>query len=413
MDIVKRHGEQTVRELAGMFAAVLVTGARQVGKTTLLKELTAKKRGRKIAYVSLDNAAVFKSAQEEGGTFFDYNPPPVFVDEIQYAPNLFPAIKLRIDKKQQTGLFYLSGSQQFHLMKNVSESLAGRIGILNLAGLSLREIYGVSFAKPFLPIRKYFTNRKKEIANIKPNNIWRLIHQGSMPALHVRKGRQWSHFYGAYIRTYIERDVRHLTQVGDELKFLNFMTVIAGSTAQLLNLSSVANDVGISNKTAERWLSILVTSNLVYLLQPFHTNTSKRAVKTPKLYFLDTGLAAYLTKWNSPEVIRDGARSGAFFENFVIVEILKSFLNAGVLDPPLYFYRDKDKREIDLLIWQNGLLHPLEIKKTAAPDPGDIRSFSVLDNLGSLKRGPGGVICLASQLLPLKGEDLIIPVAYI
>ena len=413
MDMIKRHGEQTVKELSKMFGAVLVTGARQVGKTTLLKEHITKKRGRKTAYISLDNASVFKSAREEAETFFDYNPPPVFVDEVQYAPDLFPAIKLVIDEKQQPGLFYLSGSQQFHLMKNVSESLAGRIGILNLVGLSLREILGVSYAKPFLPVQKYFTERKKETAEIKPNQIWHLIHQGSMPALHVKGGKQWARFYGAYIRTYIERDLRHLAQVGDELKFLNFMTVLAGSAAQLLNLSSVANDVGISNKTAERWLSILVTSNLVYLLQPFHTNTSKRAIKTPKIYFLDTGLAAYLTKWNSPEVIRDGARAGAFFENYIIVEVLKSYLNAGILDPPLYFYRDKDKREIDLLIWQDGRLHPLEIKKTAAPEPGDIRAFSVLDKLGHLKRGSGGIICLTSQLLPLKGDDLIIPAGYL
>ena len=413
MDYIKRHGEKTVKELAEMFGVVLVSGARQVGKTTLLKELTAKMRGKKIAYISLDNAAVFKSAQEEGETFFEYNPPPVFVDEIQYAPNLFPSIKRIVDEKRQTGLFYLSGSQQFHLMKNVSESLAGRIGILSLTGLSLREISGVSFSKPFLPSGEYFAARKKELAAVEPNQVWRLIHQGSMPALQVRGAKQWSHFYGAYIRTYIERDVRHLTQVGDELKFLNFMTVIAGSIGQLLNLSSIANDVGISNKTAERWLSILITSNVVYLLQPFHTNTSKRVVKTPKLFFLDTGLAAYLTRWNTPEVVRDGAKSGAFFENFIIMEILKSYLNAGVLDPPLYFYRDKDKKEIDLLIWQNGFLHPLEIKKTANPDHGDIKAFAVLDNLGGLKRGPGGLICLARQLLPLKAEDLIIPVAYI
>jgi predicted AAA+ superfamily ATPase len=437
MTIVKRHGEQTVRELAEQFGAVLVTGARQVGKTTLMKELISKKRDGKIAAVSLDNAAVLKSAREEGETFFAYNPPPVFVDEIQYAPNLFPVIKQRIDEEQENGLFYLSGSQQFHLMKNASESLAGRIGILNLTGLSLREIFGVSFTQPFLPVKEYFSRRKKSAADIGPNQIWRLIHQGSMPALYAQNEppkfngkykfngeikfdgqpvvsrQQWSRFYGAYVSTYIERDVRHLAQVGDELKFMNFMTVLAGSSAQMLNLSSVANDVGISNKTAERWLSILVTSNLVYLLRPFHTNSSQRAVKTPKLYFLDTGLAAYLTKWNTPEVIRDGARAGAFFENFIIIEILKSYLNAGELDPPLYFYRDKDKKEIDLLIWQNGALHPLEIKKTGAPETSDIKAFSVLDNFTGLKRGPGGVICLASQLLPLKGEDLIIPAAYI
>jgi predicted AAA+ superfamily ATPase len=298
-------------------------------------------------------------------------------------------------------------------MKGVSESLAGRIGILNLGGLSLREIYRTRFSKPFLPVRDYFEEREKFRVDITPNQIWNFIHRGSMPALYARPEASWSRFYGAYIRTYIERDVRDLTQVGDELKFLNFMTVLASRTAQLLNLSSTADDVGISNKTAERWLSVLRTSNLVYLLQPYHTNISNRVVKTPKLYFLDTGLAAYLTKWNSPEVIRDGAMAGSFFETFVIAEILKSYLNAGELDPPLFFYRDRDKKEIDLLLMQNGFLHPIEIKKTAVPEKTDINAFSILDKLPGIRRGSGGVVCLCGKLLPLKGNDVMIPAGYV
>jgi predicted AAA+ superfamily ATPase len=414
MGYIKRHGEQTVRELAEMFGAVMVSGARQVGKTTLLKEITAADgSGRKIRYISLDKAAEFRAASEDAETFFDYNPPPVFIDEVQYAPNLFPLIKQVVDRRQETGLFYLSGSQQFHLMKNVGESLAGRLGILNLTGLSLREISGSNFSQPFLPEAGYFREREKDVVPLIPEQIWHAIHRGAMPALWAKPGANWSRFFGAYIRTYIERDVRALSQVGDELKFLTFMTVLAGRTGQLLNISDAAGDTGISNKTAERWLSILKTSNLVYLLQPWHTNAGHRAVKTPKLYFLDTGLAAYLTKWNSPETLRDGAMAGAFFETFVIAEILKSYYNAGELDPLLFFYRDRDKKEIDLLIWQNGILCQVEIKKTALPDKAAIRAFSTLDTIPGIKRGPGGVVCLGDKLFPLKEKNLIIPLAFV
>jgi predicted AAA+ superfamily ATPase len=413
MAYIRRHGEQTIRELAETFGAVMVSGARQVGKTTLLKEVTAGNPGPEIRYVSLDDAAEFRAANEEAGTFFEYHKPPVFIDEVQYAPNLFPFIKQIVDRRQEAGLFYLSGSQQFHLMKNVGESLAGRLGILNLTGLSLREIYGSGFSKPFLPAGDYFREREKDLVPLSPEQIWYTIHRGAMPALWAKPKAKWSHFFGAYIRTYIERDVRALTQVGNELQFLNFMTILAGRTGQLLNLSDAAGDAGISNKTAERWLSILKTSNLVYLLQPWHTNVGKRVIKTPKLYFLDTGLAAYLTKWNSPEVLRDGAMAGAFFETFVVAEILKSYFNAGELDPPLFFYRDRDKKEIDLLIWQNGALYPIEIKKNVLPGQADIKAFSALDAVAGVRRGPGGLICPGGRLLPLKGNDLVIPLAFV
>ena len=307
----------------------------------------------------------------------------------------------------------MSGSQQFHMMKNVSESLAGRLGILTLPGLSMREKQGVDFLVPFLPTHNYFTAYKQNIKNLSYDYVWYNIHRGSMPELYTNEDFDWLMFYGAYVKTYIERDVRDLTQVGNEVKFLRFMTAAASYTGQLLNLASLARDVGISQPTAERWMSILITSNIVYLLKPYSNNIKKRTVKTPKLYFLDTGLAAYLTKWNTPDVLKNGAMAGAFFETFVISEIVKSYYNKGILELPLYFYRDKNMNEIDLLIEDNGILYPLEIKKHADPQKKDIAVFSQLDKIPSVKRGPGGVICLYDNLITLKDHDRVIPVKYL
>jgi predicted AAA+ superfamily ATPase len=405
---IKRHAEEVVRKLSAMFGAVLVTGSRQVGKTTLLEEVA-----QGVRQVTLDDKLLLASAVEQSGTFFKDNPPPVFVDEVQHAPNLFPQIKMILDKSKKKGQFYLSGSQQFEMMKNVGESLAGRLGILNLLGFSLRERSRVSFSEPFLPTEKYFAARAKDTTEIPYEDVWRFIHRGCMPELVLNDDYDWQMFFGAYVKTYIERDVRQLTQVGDEVKFLNFMTVAASCTGQLLNLASLARDVGISQPTAERWLSILVTSGIVYLLKPYHNNIVKRTVKTPKLYFLDTGLAAYLTRWNTPDVLKTGAMAGAFFESFVISEIIKSYTNKGVLDLPLYFYRDKDMIEIDLLIEDNGTLYPLEIKKHADLDKRDVKAFGVLDKVKTVRRGPGGVICLYDNLITLKDDDRVIPIRYL
>jgi predicted AAA+ superfamily ATPase len=389
-----------------MFGAVLVTGARQVGKTTLLKEVTGS-----IGYVTLDDKIQLVGAIEQSGTFFKDNPPPVFVDEVQHAANLFPQIKIILDKEKKKGQFYLSGSQQFEMMKNVSESLAGRLGILNLSGISLRERYGVSFRKPFLPTDEYFADRQKEKADIPYADVWNVMHRGSYPELCANPEYDWQMFFAAYVRTYIERDVRDLAQVGDEVKFTQFMTVAASCTGQLLNLASLARDVGVSQPTAERWLSILVASNLVYLLKPYHNNITKRTVKTPKLYFLDTGLAAYLTRWNTADVLKNGAMAGAFFETLVIGEIIKSYGNMGILDLPLYFYRDRDGNEIDLLIEDGGMLYPIEIKKHADPEKSDVSKFGLLDKIANIKRGPGGVVCLYDNLVTLHGSDRAIPIA--
>ncbi len=405
---INRHSEKTVQELARMFGAVLVAGPRQVGKTTMLERLTDG-----MNYATLDDPILRASAEEESVTFFKDYPPPVFVDEIQKAPALFEQIKMLLDRERKKGQFFLCGSQQFRMMKGVSESLAGRIGLVTLLGFSLRESHGIAFDVPFLPTEEYFSQRKLNIANISYDEVWNTIHRGSMPELRDNPDFDWQMFYGAYVRTYIERDVRELSEIGDTVKFTKFMVAAAASTGQLLNLSSLARDVGISQPTAERWLSILVTSNLVYLLPPYSNNITKRAIKTPKLYFLDTGLAAYLTRWNTPEVLKNGAMAGAFFESFVLSEIVKSYYNRGILELPLYFYRDKDGNEIDLLIEENGTLYPIEMKKHADPRKRDMEAFDLIDRIPGIKRGPGGVVCLYDKLITLRGEDRIIPVNFL
>lgn len=405
---IKRHAEKTVQELSRMFGAVLVAGPRQVGKTTMLEKITSG-----VGYVTLDDPIVRAGAEEESGTFFKDNPPPVFVDEIQKAPALFEQIKLHLDRERKKGQFFLCGSQQFKMMKGISESLAGRIGLVTLLGLSLREEYGIKCDAPFLPTEEYFAERKGQLANISYDEVWQRIHRGSMPELCDNHDFNWQMFYGAYVRTYIDRDVRELSEIGDTVKFTKFMVAAAASTGQLLNLASLARDVGISQPTAERWLSILAASNIVYLLQPYFNNITKRAVKTPKLYFLDTGIAAYLTKWNTPEVLKNGAMAGAFFESFVISEIIKSYYNKGILEPPLYFYRDKDMNEIDLLIEENGVLHPIEMKKHADPVKRDIDTFALLDKIPGIQRGSGGVVCLYDKPVTLRGVDKVIPVNYL
>jgi predicted AAA+ superfamily ATPase len=404
---ISRHMENAINKAVKMFPAVLITGARQVGKTTLLRHMKSE-----IPYLTLDDPILLQSALEEGGSFFKTTPPPVIVDEIQYAPNLFRYIKMIADESGKKGQFFLTGSQQFRMMKNVSESLAGRIGIINLLGLSLREINNDPFMEVFMPIDEYYTKRKVSAKQTDYRELWKIIHKGSMPAMY-KDELDWQMFYAAYAKTYLERDVRELTQVGDEVKFIKFMTAIASRTSQMLNLSSVANEVGISAPTADRWLSILISSNIVYLLQPYYNNIMKRVVKTPKLYFLDTGLAAYLLKWKTPEALESGAMAGAFFESFVIAEILKSYYNAGVLEPSLYYYRDKDGREVDILIEQNGVIHPVEIKKTSNPGKEHINNFSALEKIKGVTVGAGGVICLYEKSIRLNDKNVTIPVTWL
>ena len=405
MKYIKRNVEEVIKKEEKLFKAILVTGARQVGKTTMLKNLKPD-----INYITLDDMLLNQSAQEDPELFLKSNKPPIIIDEVQYAPDLFRYIKIAVDNSEEKARFYLTGSQQFHLMKNISESLAGRIGIVNLLGLSLREIKELNFNKPFIPTNEYIEERKKYEMNISYDEIWEIIHKGSMPALYQEESDS-ELYYSMYVNTYIERDVRNLTQVGDTLSFLKFMTSLASRIGQLLNLNSVANEVGISLPTAQRWLSILISSNIVYLLEPYYNNIIKRAVKTPKIYFLDTGLAAYLTKWKNKEVLEAGTMAGNFFENFVIIEIIKSYYNVGELRPPVYFYRDKEKREIDLIIEQNGELYPVEIKKSARPTKEMIENFKVLEKVG--KVGQGAVICMYEKIQELDEKNKVIPYRYL
>ncbi len=406
------------RSLAGFiltasrqFPVLMLTGPRQVGKTTLLKSLCEDAAGQPARrYVTLDNPLMLALAREEPALFLQRFPPPVLIDEIQYAPGLLPLIKEAVDASGKKGQYWLTGSQPFHLMQNVGESLAGRVAVMHLQGLSLGESLGHgALLHPFLP---ECSSTLAPCALVTPhgaplNWVFERIWRGSFPALHVEDAPDRDLFYASYLQTYLQRDVRDLAQVGDLTAFTRFLRSAAARTAQLLNMADMARDVGVAPNTAKHWLSILQASGLVWLLEPYYTNLSKRLVKTPKLYFLDTGLAAYLTEWSSPATLEAGAMSGAIFETWVVSEMLKSWWHHGKL-APFYYYRDKDQKEIDVLIVRDGRVHPVEIKKTAQPGRDAVRHFSVLANLG-LETGAGTLICLVSERLPITAQVEAIP----
>ncbi|HNV69282.1 MAG TPA: ATP-binding protein, partial [Candidatus Ozemobacteraceae bacterium] len=382
----------------------LVTGARQVGKTSVLRHLSQARR----MYVSLDDPLVLQLAKNDPALFFQRYTPPLLIDEIQYAPELLPYIKMIVDERHTSGDFWLTGSQAFHLMRGVSESLAGRTAVIHLSGFSRRETALSSGAPtPFLPTRSCITKRLKATSPLPLKDLYTCIWRGSFPAL-IANPRMDSHlFFSSYLQTYLQRDIRDLARVGDELSFLRFIRSAAARTGQLLNLADLARDVGVAFNTAKHWLSILETSGLVFLLEPYFTNVSKRLVKTPKLYFTDTGLCRYLTEWTSPQTLEAGAMAGAFFETWVVMEIVKGYQQLGIR-PPLTFYRDKDGKEVDLLIVGDGTVYPLEIKKTASPNQYDVRHFATL-KCGPHVVGEGGIICLTKQYLPLTHAAAAIP----
>ena len=415
---VPRTLEPFVTQASQQFPVVLLTGARQVGKTTLLRHLSQGER----TYVTLDDPLVLSLAKTDPALFMQRFPPPVLIDEIQYATELLPHIKMAADRAGQPGLFWLTGSQQFHLtpapaaaltgagagVKGVSESLAGRVAVIHLLGLSRRELLGQGLdAPPFLPTPEEIGRRSTQRSKLTLKELYRLIWRGALPAIALNAAVARDLFYSSYVQTYLQRDVRDLARVGDEMAFLRFLRATAARTGQLLNLADLARDADVAPNTAKHWLSILQTAEIVYLLEPYHTNLTQRLVKTPKLYFLDTGLAAYLTEWASPETLEAGAMSGPILETWIVAELLKSYWHNG-RRPPFYYYRDKDQREIDLLLIQDGIAYPLEIKKTASPSRDDVRHFGALDRLG-LPVGPGGVICLAEQSLPLTATAQSIP----
>ncbi|MBP1583341.1 MAG: ATP-binding protein [Victivallales bacterium] len=419
MKYIPRVLEGRLAAMLRQSSTVLVTGARQVGKSTLLRHLFPERR-----YLSLDDPFLEQQAQENGEMFLTLNPPPVTIDEVQYAPELFRHIKMCCDANGSPGLFCMTGSQQFHLMRNVTETLAGRVAVFELGGLSLREIQGDGFGRHFLPTESYILERGKTVR--RPSNPWELIHRGSYPALQ-RPEVEWATFYADYVRTYLERDVRQLSAVQNLNAFRRFLVAAAARTGEMLNYSNIAEETGKDVNTIRHWISILEASGIVYLLEPYASSALKRATKTPKLYFRDTGLACYLLRWLTPETLANGAASGHIFETFVISEILKSFSNEG-LDYRFFvsYYRGHDKfkthsvdgeteteAEIDLIIEENGVLHPIEIKKNPIVKPTAAAVFPVLDKTGENRRGTGAVICTCSAAGLLRESLYQLPFWYI
>lgn len=417
MEYIKRSIEDVVEKASKDFKVVLLTGARQTGKSTLLKRLFENYK-----QISFDDMFLEEQAKNNPEMFLTLNSPPIIMDEVQRVPSLFRYIKLECDSSEVHGGFILSGSQPFRLMQYASDSLAGRVSVIELATLSLREIMAAPFNQPFLPTLDYIKKRAGTVK--KPDNIWGIIHRGGYPELQ-NPDIDWQMFYASYVKTYLERDVRELSAVQDLDTFRRFMIACAARTGEILNYSNIAGEIGKDADTVKKWISILEASGVIYILEPYTASVLKRAIKTPKLYFRDTGLAAYLTRWLTAETLANGAMSGAFFETFVISEILKSYSNRG-LDYKYFvsYYRGRDHRrsknaetnleaEIDFIIEENGVLFPIEIKQNSNVNASMTGAFQVLDLIPEKKRGMGAVICTCPQPGMLRDNILQIPVWYI
>lgn len=406
MKYIERHMEKLITELSKSYSAILLTGPRQAGKTTLLQQL-AEKENIQREYVSLDDLSNREIAKNDPALFLQLHKPPILIDEVQYAPELFSYIKIHIDKRHNPGDFWLTGSQIYRLMRGVQESLAGRIALLHLSPLSQREITG----NPCIPFSTDFNTLLTERDRIKPISapeLYSRLWNGSMPGLISGQYPDRNIFYSSYISSYIERDVRDISGTIDALKFNRFVTAAAARCSQLLNYNALAEDTEIDIPTAKNWMNILETLGIIFLLHPYSNNVLKRTIKTPKLYFFDTGLVCYLTRWSSPETTAIGAMNGALLENFAISEIMKSYQNAG-REPYLYFYRDRDAKEIDAILERDGKLCPLEIKKTSSPDTRLTRVFSVIDK-SPLEKGTGAILCLANEFGAIDRNNLIVPI---
>ena len=388
----------------------LITGARQVGKSTLVKnEFKAYNR------VNFDDRLTRLQAKEEPKLFLLNNPCPLFIDEVQKENSILEEVKMIVDETDKRGMFIMSGSQKLELMKGMSESLAGRVSINELSGLSLREIHGVKYNRHFVPTNDYLESREKEIRPY--DNLWEIIHKGSYPELYDVE-RDWQEYYSSYVSTYLERDINELISA-DSITFTKFLTAVAARTGELLNYANVAGEVGVSEPTIKKWISILERTGIVFLLQPYSASALSRAIKTPKLYFRDTGLACYLTRWLTADALKCSAVAGNMFETFMVSEILKSYINEGKdYKFSIFYYRGKDKgsfgeNEIDLIIEEDGILYPIEIKMSGNPKANMGATNPVLDKIKEKSRGVGVILCLIDKKTYLRENLVALPIEYV
>ena len=401
---IKRDIEKKIAALTKEYACILLTGPRQVGKTTVLKKLMGTDR----EYITLDDLQERELARRDPALFLQMHSLPVFIDEVQYAPELFSYIKIAIDEGAGPGSFWLSGSQAFRMMELAQESLAGRAAVLHMPSLSQHEVFGSGACTPFRVDLPALKKRKGTGKETDVNGIYERIWQGSLPGYVSGKYTDRNIFYSSYLQTYIDRDVSELIAKVDKLQFQDFVRAAACRAGQMLNVHDIAQDVGVADDTAKRWLQVLEKSDVIFYLRPYSNNLLKRTIKTPKMYFFDTGLVAYLTRYSSPEILQNGAMNGAILENYTVSELMKSYWNNGQ-SCLLWYYRDKSSNEINLVMEGDGELNPIEIKRSANPGREIISTFSVLDK-GSVPRGRGAVLCMRPELSGFNADNYIVPI---
>ncbi len=424
MYTIKRHILPILEKRFKNNIAISISGARQVGKSTLCDFLFSN-----VKKINFDNKILIVTALEDEAGFLSKQGVPLFIDEAQKVPTIFEAIKDKIElQKLGYSSYILSGSQKLKLHQG-EETLAGRVSTNELSGLSLREIFDVNFNKHFVPSEEYISSREKCLK--KYDDIWEIIHRGQYPELYENKDKEWEDFYSSYINTYLERDVLDLISTNNYLKFTKFMTFVAARTGNVLIYSNIASEVGVDEKTISAWINILVRSNIIYLLKPYYNSHLSRAIKSPKVYFRDTGLACYLTRWLSKDSAQNGAMAGNLFETFVVNELIKSFSNAGEkYDFSIFYYRGKDKKkrriktdggvieeevegEIDFIIQEGNNLYPIEIKETASPNASMASEFDVLDKDLNKHRSLGVILCTYPEKLYLRDNLVCLPIEYI
>ncbi|MBQ8177869.1 MAG: ATP-binding protein [Clostridia bacterium] len=404
MKYITREIERKFIKMNSFFKAVLVTGARQVGKTTMLKHLAA---GTNRTYVSMDNAMVRDLAQRDPVLFFQTYKPPILIDEVQKAPELFEQIKIMCDESDEKGLFWLTGSQQYKMMERVRETLAGRIGILELYGFSQREKNGLVFEEELDFSLETLQKRQQRIEKNNVVKVFNHIWEGGMPQVYGVDEELRSEYYNSYIDTYLMRDVAEVGGITNAVKFRRFLAGCAALVSEQVNYATLAESADISAPTAKEWLKILEGLHIVYLLEPYSNNELKRLSKTPKLYFCDTGLCAYLSMWLTAQTLMNGAASGHYYENYVVMELVKNYAYSKS-KINLSYYRDSNAKEIDVLIEENDTIHPLEIKKSSSPDRREVKKYGLLEK-ASLKQGNGGIVCMCEQPIPIDEQNCFIP----